>query len=326
MAKMPSTDKFQANPAVKAAQEILKLATPDKGKDLTDAQQDKLFSKCEATIGAHAGGFVAVGVALEAIRCNALYKLAGFKTFDDYCEARWSFGRARASQLIKAATVVNNCNSAMLPPPANEGQARELGKLEPEQQIAVWRSISKKPAEKITAKVVAKAVEAKLKPKQDEKSETEQSGTTPKSEHLADETLSNESDAGAEEEAAAESTTDTVGDVHDGENPDEASADAVTDDDDGMVVMIDEAAEVDEGGAAAVPVEADAAAEDDSPIGIYLRVLEELPAVLDDLVEKIDDIAGQAIDSESAMDALGRIAIKIEILREAEEALCGVPA
>ena len=99
---------------LKAAQEILDLATPDEGKELTDAQQDKLFSKCEATIGAHAGGFVAVGVALEAIRRNGLHKLAGSKSFEDYCEDRWGFGRARAAQLIKAAKTVNNCKQAAL--------------------------------------------------------------------------------------------------------------------------------------------------------------------------------------------------------------------
>jgi hypothetical protein len=312
--------RTETSPAVKAAQEILNLATRDEGKELTDAQQGKLFSKCEDTIRANVEGFYAVGVALEAIRRNGLYKIAGSKTFDDYCEARWSFGRARASQLIKAAKTVNNCKQSALPPPANEGQARELGKLKPEQQIAVWRAISKKPAEKITAKVVAKAVEAKLTPKQGEKPETEAMGTTPEPEHNADETAdeatSNESDAGVEEEDVADPITDTA------------------DDDDGTVVIIDEAAEIDEDGVTAdaetgatgVPGGANAAADDDTPVGIYRRVLEELPNVLDDLVEQIDDIAGQAIESESAMEALGRIAIKIEILREAEEALAGVPA
>ncbi len=211
-----------------------------------------------------------MGVALELIRCNDLYKLAGFKTFDAYCEARWSFGRARASQLIKAAKTVNNCKQSSLPPPANEGQARPLAKLKPEDQIAVWKAIAKKPAEKITAKVVAKAVEAKLKPKQVEKPKTKQGSTTPESENLTDETPSNESDAGTEEEAAAESITDTS------DAPDETVTDPADDDDDGMVVVIDEVAEVDEDGAVAaeetdataVPVAAGAAAEDDSPRGL----------------------------------------------------------
>ncbi len=322
------------NPALKAAQEILDLATPDEGKELTDAQQDKLFSKCEATIGAHAGGFVAVGVALEAIRRNGLHKLAGSKSFEDYCEDRWGFGRARAAQLIKAAKTVNNCKQAALPPPANEGQARELGKLKPEQQVTVWKAIVKKPLEKITAKVVANAV-AKLKTTQGSKPETKQGGTTHEADHsaaeTADETASNASDAGAEEEATAESITDTGDVVHDDGTPDETATDVADDDDDGVIVVVDEAAEVDEDGATetnvtAVTIATDAATEDDTPIGIYRRVQEELPDVLDYLVEKIDDIAGQAMEPEAAMEALGRIAIKIEILREAEEALAGVPA
>ena len=279
-----------------------------------------------------------MGVALEAIRRNDLHKLAGFKTFEDYCEARWSFGRARASQLIKAATIVNNCKQSALSLPANEGQVRPLAKLKPEDQIAVWKAVAKKPAEKITAKVVAKAVEAKLNPKQSGKPETESKGTTSEPEHsateTADETTSNESDVGTEEEAAAESITDTGDVVHDDGTPDETATDAADDDDDGVVVVVDEAAEVDEDGATAatetddsvVTIATDAAAEDDNPISLYRQVLEELPGALEKLVDQIDDIAGQAMESESAMEILGRIAIKIEILREAEEALAGVPA
>ena len=117
--------------------------------------------------------------------------------------------------------------------------------------------------------------------------------------------------------------------VDDEGHAESAGDDAADDDDDGVVVVIDEAAEVDEDGATAaaetdataVPVEAGTAAEDDAPVDIYRYVLEELPDVLDDLVEQIDDIAGQAMEPEAAMEALGRIAIKIEILREAEEAI-----
>lgn len=88
----------------------------------------------------------------------------------------------------------------------------------------------------------------------------------------------------------------------------------------------DEAAELGEDDDAGELVAADSEAAGDDPVDIYGYVLKELPDMLDDLVEKIDDIAGQAMESESAMDALARIAIKIEVLREAEEALCGVPA
>jgi ParB-like chromosome segregation protein Spo0J len=128
---------------------------------------------------------------------------------------------------------------------------------------------------------------------------------------------------------------ETIGEEVDDEgHAENAGDDAAADDDDGVVVIMDEAAEVDEDDATAVvetdvtvvPVEAGTEAEDDDPVEVYHAILTELPDALDALVEKIDDIAGQAMEPEAAMEALGRIAIKIEILREAEEALAGVPA
>ncbi len=302
MAKKSTNDKPQTNPAVKAAQEILNLATRDEGKELTDAQQDKLFSKCEDTIRANVEGFYAVGVALEAIRRNDLYKLAEFKTFEAYCEARWSFGRARASQLIKAAGIVNICKQSGLPPPANEAQTRELNKLkQPEQQVKVWKQITdKSPLEEITAPKVAKAVAAKLKPKPAQKSKGETSSTTP--EHKADESADDagdESGAGAEEEAAADGDV-----VHDDGTPDETATDAVTDDE-GVVVMMDEAAEVDEGGA-------------DARVPAYNKALTEWPDQFDDFVDHMDDIVGQAMDPDEAVVELNRIVASAQTLIEAE--------
>jgi hypothetical protein len=154
------------NLAAKAAEEIVTLATTEEGEELTKAEEKTLFKKCETTIRANVEGFVAVGVALTTIRRNKLYELDGFKSFEDYCETRWGFGKSRASQLIKAAATVYSCTQAKLPPPPNEAQARELGKLKPEQQVQVWGQIvAKSPLEKITAPKVAKAVAKKLKPK-----------------------------------------------------------------------------------------------------------------------------------------------------------------
>ena len=151
---------------MQASQEILTLTTPKDGDVLTTPQQKGLLSMCEATIRTNLEGYYAVGVALATIRDQTLYKLDGFKTFDEYCAARWSFGRARACQLIKAAevvTTVNNCKQPGLSPPVNEAQARELAKLNPEQQVTVWKKVVEKmPVEKVTAKVVAKAVASTL--------------------------------------------------------------------------------------------------------------------------------------------------------------------
>ena len=63
----------------------------------------------------------------------------------------------------------------------------------------------------------------------------------------------------------------------------------------------------------------DAADEDD--IEIYRRILNELPDTLDDLVQKIDVIVGQAMDPAEAIAALHRITASIAALREHEEVL-----
>ena len=154
--------RAQSNPAVKAAQDILTLAEPKGGGELTDTQQKRLLGKCESTISANVEAYYAVGVALATIRDRGLYKIDGSKTFEAYCQAKWSFGRARAYQLIEAADVVtnvNNCRQNALPLPSNEAQARPLAKLPPEQQINVWKKVvDSVPEGKVTAKIVAEAV------------------------------------------------------------------------------------------------------------------------------------------------------------------------
>ncbi|MGD0898126.1 MAG: DUF5131 family protein [Thermoguttaceae bacterium] len=146
---------------------------PKNGGGLSEAQEQSLLEECEATIETNLKGFYDVGVALKRIRDQRLYRVAGHKTFEAYCQARWDFGRVRAHQLIDAAEVlenVNNCEQITLPPPANEGQARELAKLEPEQQVEVWKKVvDRAPDGNITAKLVAEEV-AKAAPQHDSES------------------------------------------------------------------------------------------------------------------------------------------------------------
>ena len=66
--------------------------------------------------------------------------------------------------------------------------------------------------------------------------------------------------------------------------------------------------------------------QDDDPVDIYGRMLEELPDVLDLLVEKIDTIAGEAMAPEAAVVALQRIAENVQKLIEVEEAMVEVMA
>jgi hypothetical protein len=76
---------------------------------------------------------------ITAIRDRRLYR-RDFATFDDYCRERWGMKRAHAYRLIDAAGVafsmspIGDIENAL---PANEGQARELSGLAPEQAAAV---------------------------------------------------------------------------------------------------------------------------------------------------------------------------------------------
>jgi len=125
--------------------------------------------------------------------------------------------------------------------------------------------------------------------------------------------------------APAEPGTADTGDVSEDEeipvedNGDDTPADAADedvaedrdgqgdDDDDGMLVVIDEAAEVDEDDA-------------DAQVAAYSKVLEELPDQLDDLVDHMDDIVGQAMDADQAVVELRRIVTSAKTLMEAERA------
>ncbi len=59
---------------------------------------------------------------------------------------------------------------------------------------------------------------------------------------------------------------------------------------------------------------------------VYRELLEKGPDEFEYLVDHLDEIVGQTIKPEAAMEALGSIARSIETLREAEEAVAGVPA
>lgn len=83
----------------------------------------------------------AAGKALIEIRDRKLYR-AEFGTFKEYVRIKWEMPWQHAYRLCDAATVLENLKESHpmgeLPMPKNERQARELAKLEPEQQVAVW--------------------------------------------------------------------------------------------------------------------------------------------------------------------------------------------
>lgn len=116
-----------------------------------------LLERCEAVIERGLKTFVEVGKALMEIRDRRLYRDT-HETFQDYCKERWGMDRQRAYQLIKASTVAENVNKC-LQIPANEGQARELGKLPDEQQAEAWEEAIERTDGKPTAAAVAEVVD-----------------------------------------------------------------------------------------------------------------------------------------------------------------------
>lgn len=91
---------------------------------LTAAERDRL-GQLEAVVDNGLDTFRRVGAALTEIRDARLYRQT-HTTFEAYCAAKWGFGRAHAYRLIAAADVVSKLETAGLPVPQSEGQAREV--------------------------------------------------------------------------------------------------------------------------------------------------------------------------------------------------------
>jgi hypothetical protein len=106
---------------------------------LTDVETGRL-AELEQIVDRGLKTFVEVGQALSEIRDSRLYR-ATHRTFEDYCRDRWGFSRQRGLQLIDAAEMTTIVVTAGLPAPANEAQAREMGRLSGDEEaiIATWR-------------------------------------------------------------------------------------------------------------------------------------------------------------------------------------------
>lgn len=93
----------------------------------------RMLAEAEARIEAGLATFMEVGQALVTIRDGRLYR-EDHGTFEDYCRDRWGFTGRRARQLIDAAEIGTTV------PVANEGQARALAGLPPEQASEVYEA------------------------------------------------------------------------------------------------------------------------------------------------------------------------------------------
>lgn len=108
--------------------------------------------------------FVDVGRALAAIRDKTLYRFS-HDSFEAFCKERWGFTRRRADQLIVAANV-RTIVLTFYPDyqaPTNEAQARELAKLDPDEQADAWVEATESvPEGEVTAAIVQEVVERRL--------------------------------------------------------------------------------------------------------------------------------------------------------------------
>lgn len=81
-----------------------------------------------------------VGEALRTIRREKLYRIRGFKSFNEYCFARWRFSAKRAHQIVAHAEIAERVSTDVdIPAPTNEAQTRPLAKFPPADQKNLWR-------------------------------------------------------------------------------------------------------------------------------------------------------------------------------------------
>lgn len=124
------------------------------------AEEEADLAQLEAVIERGMHTFIEVGAALYAIRDQDLYR-KDFETFEAYCRDRWGFSDSRARQLIGAAKTVTNVTAAGLPAPANEGQARELGRIPEPERVEVWRETVERTGGQPTAAAVRETYAAR---------------------------------------------------------------------------------------------------------------------------------------------------------------------
>lgn len=154
-----------------------------------EPQSTRPLAELESMIERGLSTFIEVGQALLEIRSRRLYNAQGFKTFEDYCRERWRFSRQHAARLIESALVAQVLTEPQqditvspigdtveppstveytpvpLPMPTNEGQARELAKIEdPAEMRAAWHEVIEQHGPNVTAAKVHDVVQMRRDP------------------------------------------------------------------------------------------------------------------------------------------------------------------
>jgi hypothetical protein len=119
------------------------------------------FAKLEKVIESGKKTFVAVGLALEEIRQERLYRIK-YSTFEEYCQKRWGWNAHRGRQLINSALVVELLPKEMGNLLPNSAAASELGKVKPEERVAVVEKAAARGP--VTAKSITAAAKAVAPP------------------------------------------------------------------------------------------------------------------------------------------------------------------
>lgn len=135
--------------------------------DILSASESAALTEHEAVIERGIKTFYEVGMALADIRDRKLYR-ASHRTFEEYCQGRWQMTGSRAYQMIDAANVVSTIVETEVPPPANEGQARELGRVPEPERAAVWAETVERTDGKPTAAAVRETYEQRQNPPSDD--------------------------------------------------------------------------------------------------------------------------------------------------------------
>ncbi len=135
--------------------------------ELTATEVDRLAA-CEEVINQNLKAFYNVGAALLEIRNSKLYRQE-FKTFEDYCDSKWSMSKPQAYRLLDASEVRDNLSPIGDVLPEKESHIRELKKLkQPELQREVWAEVLSavgNDVRQVKAEVVEQAVSKRIKPK-----------------------------------------------------------------------------------------------------------------------------------------------------------------
>jgi len=151
----------------------MEISTED--KPLSPVEISRL-GELETVIRENLKAWYAVGTAMIEIRESRLYRNDVGRTWEGYCREIFDMSHQHADRQIAAAKVIENLTPIGVKEdgsvdwellPANEAQARELSRLDPEEQVQVWGQLvdSKRMLgdASVQAKVTAKAVKNAVK-------------------------------------------------------------------------------------------------------------------------------------------------------------------